>query len=85
MTNHYFVVNHNDTSVTIGTAATTKTHGSRSGVPQKIALTLGNLPKKKGNTGAVWPRTPSKIDPQVGHPSRLRNVTAPVDHIALSA
>ena len=62
MGHDYFAVNpNNDTSV-FADAATAK---SSSGAPHKIALTLGNLPKRRDNAGATWPRTPSKIDPQV--------------------
>jgi len=66
MTNDYFVVNPgNDTSV-FADAATTR-HGGKPGAPHKISLTLANLPKRRDNAGATWPRTPSKIDPQVSH------------------
>lgn len=64
MTNDYFAVNPgNDTSVV--TAAPSRAQAGRSGAPQKIALSLANLPKRRDNAGATWPRTPSKIDPQV--------------------
>ena len=63
MGHDYFAVNPgNETSVLFDSATT-----GRSGAPQKIALTLANLPKRRDNAGATWPRTPSKIDPQVSH------------------
>jgi hypothetical protein len=67
MTNDYFVVNPaSDTSIAAASAST-RAHGGGSGAPQKIALTLANLPRRRDNAGATWPRTPSKIDPQVSY------------------
>ncbi|KAF9785558.1 hypothetical protein BJ322DRAFT_839372 [Thelephora terrestris] len=64
MTHDYFVDNPaNETSI-VASAAPTKAHAARSGAPQKIALSLANLPKRRDDAGATWPRTPSKIDPQ---------------------
>lgn len=66
MTHDYFAVNPgNETSIVFDSATTGK-----SGAPHKIALTLANLPRRRDNAGATWPRTPSKIDPQVS-PFRL--------------
>jgi len=63
MTHDYFAANPNNEPTVFATAA--KTRGGGSGAPQKVALTLANLPKRRDGAGATWPRTPSKIDPQV--------------------
>lgn len=83
MGHDYFVANHNsDNSVTVGTP-TTKPRAGKPGAPQKIALTLANLPKKKDSVGATWPRTPSKIDPQVSPFPRSPHVSTPADPATL--
>ena len=65
MARGYFVANPNDASVTTATAMVT-TYTGKSGAPHKVALSLANLPKRR-NGAAAWPRTPSKVDPQVSH------------------
>jgi hypothetical protein len=51
----------NVSSNTAGQRPAAKPAGT-SGAPAKVTLSLGNLPSKK-DFKAVWPRTPSKVDP----------------------
>jgi len=76
MTNDYFVANPaNDTAI-VTSAAPTKARAGGTGASHKVALTLSNLPKRRDNAGATWPRTPSKIDPQVSIPPSITHVSA---------
>jgi hypothetical protein len=80
MGHDYFVSNPGNDASTTTAGTTTSNYPGRSGAPQKISLTLANLPKRRDNAGATWPRTPSKIDPQVSHLSSItsRVSTTPV-------
>jgi hypothetical protein len=79
MGHDYFVSNPGNDTSCVTAAATTRNYPVRSGAPQKISLTLANLPKRRDNAGATWPRTPSKIDPQVSHLSSITSrVSTPV-------
>lgn len=62
MGHDYFAVNPGNEPAVINAS-----NAGKAGAPHKIALSLANLPKRKDNAGATWPRTPSKIDPQVSH------------------